>query len=290
MPFTTIQSSGTKVIGASTLILQQIHPDVAAGAVLASSLGSPLTKTQIDNINNFVWGAVAAGLWTKYKAVYLFVGGAANNHMINWKDARNVDAAFRLSFVGGWTHDANGSTPNGSTGYANTFFNTSTNFASSTNACLSFYSGTNSNTGLPFDIGNSSGATGTGNVCCLVTRYPGDRAYAAFGGPTSVAASAANTESRGYFSTNRNGGNTEMWWCRAGETGMTRVINATETWTRNNLNLFISTNNGAGVPSGTLFSNKRVQFVHFGDTLTADEIQIQRNLVQALQQSLGRAF
>jgi len=290
MPFTTITGGTPNVIGSTTFIIQGLHPDVAAGAALASSLGSPLTKTQIDNVNNFVLGAVAGGLWTKYKAVYLFVGGAANNHMINWKDPRNVDAAFRLSFVGGWTHDANGSTPNGSTGYANTFFNTSTNFTSTTNASMSFYSGTNSNVGLPFDIGNSSGAIGTGNVCCLITRYSSNRAFAAFGGPTTLAASAANTESRGLFMTNRNSGNTEMWWCRAAESQMTLAINSAETWTRNNLNLFISTNNGAGSPDGTLFSNKRVQFVHFGDTLTAAEIQIHRNLVQALQQSLGRAF
>jgi hypothetical protein len=289
MPFTTIQSSGTKVIGASTLILQQIHPDVAAGAVLASSLGSPLTKTQIDNINNFVWGAVAAGLWTKYKAVYLFVGGAANNHMINWKDPRNVEAAFRLSFLGGgWTHDANGSTPNGTSSYANTFFNTSTNFTSTTNASMSFYSGTNSNAGLPYDIGNSSGGNGLGNACCLITRYNSNRAFAAYGGGTSNF--VVNLEGRGLFMTNRNSGNTELWWCRAAEAEMRRQINVAETWTRNNLNLFISGNNGAGSVDPTLYSNKRVQFVQFGDTFTAQEIQIHRNLVQALQQSLSRAF
>jgi hypothetical protein len=210
--------------------------------------------------------------------------------MINWKDPRNLDAAFRLSFVGGWTHNADGSLPNGTTGYANTYFNTLSNFTSTTNACLSFYSGTNVNTGLPYDIGNSSGATGTGNSCALVTRYPVSigRAYAAFGSATSLF--VANTDSRGLFLNNRNSGNTEMWWCRAGESEMTRQINAAETWNRNNLNLFISSNNGGGTVDPTLCSNKRVQFVHFGDTLTALEIQIHRNLIQALQQSLSRAF
>jgi hypothetical protein len=61
-------------------------------------------------------------LWSKMKAIYPFVGGTASTHKWNLKDPRDVDAAFRLSFQGGWTHSITGADPNGTNAYANTFF------------------------------------------------------------------------------------------------------------------------------------------------------------------------
>ena len=52
------------------------------------------------------------------KALYPFVGGTATSHKFNLKDPRDLDAAFRLQFNGGWTHNSNGVTPNGTNGYA----------------------------------------------------------------------------------------------------------------------------------------------------------------------------
>ena len=54
------------------------------------------------------------------KALYPFVGGTASAHKYNLKDPRDLDAAFRLIFSGGWTHSSNGAQPNGTTGYADT--------------------------------------------------------------------------------------------------------------------------------------------------------------------------
>ena len=55
------------------------------------------------------------------KAVYPFVGGSATSHKWNLKDPRDLDAAYRLAFAGGWTHSSTGAKPNGTTGYANTY-------------------------------------------------------------------------------------------------------------------------------------------------------------------------
>jgi hypothetical protein len=54
------------------------------------------------------------------KAFYPFVGGVSTSHRYNLIDARNVDAAYYLDFIGGVTHNSNGVIFNGSTGYANT--------------------------------------------------------------------------------------------------------------------------------------------------------------------------
>ena len=81
-------------------------------------------------------------LWTGSKAIYPFVGGTANSHKFNLKDPRDLDAAFRLAFSGGWTHDANGAKPNGTNAYAQTFLVPSS-VLSVNNHAASYYSGTN---------------------------------------------------------------------------------------------------------------------------------------------------
>ena len=53
------------------------------------------------------------GIWSKMRALYPFVGGTATTHKYNLKDPRDLDAAYRMIFAGGWTHNSNGITGNG---------------------------------------------------------------------------------------------------------------------------------------------------------------------------------
>jgi hypothetical protein len=92
--------------------------DVNAQAFVTSAALSD--STQINAVNTLVLDLKAAGLWTKMKAVYPFVGGTATSHKWNLKDPRDLDAAYRLVFYGGWVHSSTGAKPNGSTGYADT--------------------------------------------------------------------------------------------------------------------------------------------------------------------------
>jgi hypothetical protein len=78
--------------------------------------------TQRGAIVDLVKDLKSNNLWSKMKAVYPMVGGTAETHKWNLKDPRDVDAAFRLSFIGGWTHSSTGADPNGTNAYANTFF------------------------------------------------------------------------------------------------------------------------------------------------------------------------
>ena len=85
-----------------------------------------LTAAAIDDtaqrvaINNFFLALKAGGIYSRTLAMYLFLGGDATTRGLNAKDPRDLDAAYRLSFAGGWTHGVTGSTPNGTTGYADT--------------------------------------------------------------------------------------------------------------------------------------------------------------------------
>lgn len=78
-------------------------------------------STQQNAINTLVLDLKGYSIWTKFKAIYPFVGGTATTHKYNLKDPRDLDAAFRLSFIGGWTHASTGVSANGTTGYADTF-------------------------------------------------------------------------------------------------------------------------------------------------------------------------
>jgi len=99
-------------------------------------------QVQAQAINNLTISLKNYGIWGKMKAIYPFVGGTASSHKWNLKDSRDLDAAFRLNFLGGWTHDANGVQPNGTNGYADTFFNLAIN-ASAYNSSFGVYNRSN---------------------------------------------------------------------------------------------------------------------------------------------------
>ena len=80
-------------------------------------------NTQQNAINTLVIDLKGYSIWTKFKAIYPFVGGTATTHKFNLKNPLDTDAAFRLTFFGGVTHSANGMQGSGTNGYADTFFN-----------------------------------------------------------------------------------------------------------------------------------------------------------------------
>ena len=96
-------------------------------------------STQQNAINTLVLDLKSYGIWTKTKAIYPMVGGTATTHKYNLKDPRDLNAAFRLSFIGGWTHASTGAKPNGTTGYADTFLVPNTDLTLN-GAGISYYS------------------------------------------------------------------------------------------------------------------------------------------------------
>ena len=133
-----------------------VDPDAQA-FITAASITDP---TQQSAINTLVTDLKGYGIWTKMKAIYPFVGGTASSHKFNLKDPRDLDAAFRLVFNGGITHNSNGITGNGTNGYADTKFIPKNNFTSSTDRHLSFYLRTNNQlSGDRIDMGTIDNGT-----------------------------------------------------------------------------------------------------------------------------------
>jgi hypothetical protein len=82
-------------------------------------------------LNRLVIDLKQAGLWSKMVAIYPFLGSTAAMQKWNLKDPRDVNAAFRLEFFGGWTFSSNGAKPNGLNAYADTWLSPTTSLSTS---------------------------------------------------------------------------------------------------------------------------------------------------------------
>ncbi len=238
---------------------------------------------EIDAINNMVWALVGNGIWTKLKAIYPVLGGTAATHKFNLKDPRDVDAAFRLSFLGGgWTHNSNGMTPNGTSSYANTFLIPSTALTLN-NTHLSYYTGTTTVGNIQRDIsvfvsgGNPSYSLGT-NTNQLIS----DCYYFSLNRLT-----VTMTNGSGLICASRTSQTVHKAFRNGAQIGSTDT-GSTSGQVLPNGELFIgAVNNTTGGVSA--FSNKNYRLVTIGDGLTDVEAAALYSIVQAYQQKLGRA-
>jgi hypothetical protein len=115
----------------------------------------------MNAINTLVTDLKSAGIWSKMKAIYPFVGGSAASHRFNLKDPRTVDAAFYLDFYGGVTHTSAGATFNGTTGYADMKLMRSQLFTN-TDGMIGMYTPTLSSSGSLFAVSNMVNADFSG--------------------------------------------------------------------------------------------------------------------------------
>lgn len=105
----------------SLLKIPSLVLDTDAQAFLNAAAITNETITKA--INDLVVGLKSNSLWPKMKALYPFVGGTEFTHKFNLKDPRDLDSAYRLTFSGGWTHNAYGAntSPGVSSAHANTY-------------------------------------------------------------------------------------------------------------------------------------------------------------------------
>lgn len=92
----------------------------AQAFITAAGITDP---TQQNAINQLTLDLKSYNIWSSMNAIYPFVGGTATTHKYNLKDPRDLNAAYRLTFGGGWVHNNNGATGNGVNTYADTNYN-----------------------------------------------------------------------------------------------------------------------------------------------------------------------
>jgi hypothetical protein len=252
-------------------ILAQNQIDVDAQAFLTATGITDATITTA--INTLVKGLKSNGLWTKMKAVYPFVGGTAFTHKFNLKDPRDLNAAFRLEFFGGWTHTSNGAQPNGTTGRADTFFTPSTNLSFSS-AHFSKYNRNNDTVSDKIDgvISNFSPSRIFHMNYSFANGAIGDSVFASYVADTTT----------GLFITSRMASNLLKVFRR----GIQVASNTSQITVIPTINFFLGCRNNRG--SFEFFNSYESAFASLGDGLSDSESLTLSNLVQAFQTTLGR--
>ena len=256
---------------ASIVTLQEQDSD--AGAFIGAA--GITDGTQQDAVNQLVLDLKDAGLWTKLKAIYPFVGGTASTHKWNLKDPQDTNAAYRLTFSGGITHSSNGIKGNGSTGYYNTYM--AHNTLGQNNASMFVYIRDNIaedrvdmgmlDTASPY-TGFQINARSTANT---ITARMND----------STLSSVANTDARGLIGVSRL--SSTSYSISKDTTQTSKSVTSTGTKTRQIFGLCFNLNGNPG-----FYTTRQQAFASLGDGLTDAEIDDLYTAVQAFQTTLGR--
>lgn len=241
-------------------------PDAQA-FITAAGITDP---TQQSAINTLVTDLKGYSLWTKMKAIYPLVGGTSATHKWNLKDPRDLDAAYRLVFNGGWTHSSTGALPNGTNGYADTKLIASGTLSLNSTS-FGIYSRTNTDLLAP-SIGNVTGGASTESS--LFIRFS-NTSYVRVNGGT--ASTQANSNSQGLFVVNRANSTQAQIQIRGTQTTFTNASNSLST------NVF-----QLGGVNPNFFDTKELAFAFIADGLTSQNMTDLNTTVVAFQTALSR--
>lgn len=265
---------GLKFGGAVTL-------DPATTAfITAAGITDP---TQINAINRLVLNYKGQGnlntsvdLWSVSTALYPYVGGSATTHMYNLKNPVDSNAAFRLSFSGGWTHNANGITGNTLNTFGNTFLRPS-DLAQNSHRLLAYVR--TDTGGAAFEsIGGASNAAFTNGLAFDTRRSTNSHAHYSNSG-FAVTTNANRTGLTGVIRT--ASGSFKVF-----RNGVALYTVSTVSQTPLTINMYVGAQNN----NGSLFNptGQNLAFEVFGDGLSDANALIEYNIIQQFQQDLNR--
>lgn len=256
-----------------------IDPDAQA-FLTATGITDPTITSAIDGL---VVDLKNAGLWTKSNAIYPFVGGTADTHKYNLIDPQNTDAAFRLGFLGGMTHNSNGITGNGTSNFATTYLQANGELAggsgrSQNDFHMLYYARTTSARG-GVDIGAYATAQ---NTALAINSRNASNLFNTAGMTANVYDGVSNTATTGFYGVTRDG--TSTTYRRFQNTTKTTVTrNSSTPPTRD---IFIMAINNDGTAAS--FQNRNIALVSLGYGLSDTEIDDWVTINQTFQTALGR--
>lgn len=252
--------------------------DAEAYFTAVEGTGVTLSSTQKDAYNAFVVSCKGSSFYTKFKAIYPFIGATAASHAIN----AFSPGTYNITWTGTVTHDSNGPKGDGTTGYGNTGLTPSSVF-SSNDIFVGLYSFTQygpEQSGSDWKSDCGCVGSGTGTIDISINRnYIDGLRIGINGSPTNYANLIENT--KGCFIMKRNSGYVSSF--RKGYRYLYRSSTAT---TAPNVNLYILARNENGSVSGR--SKRGLSFAAFGEGLTDAEATLLDGYITTLQNSLSR--
>jgi hypothetical protein len=249
---------------------EQFDPN--AGAFINAT---GISGLEAQAVNQLVNNLKSAGLWGYMRAIYPMVGGSAFAHKFNLVNVSDTDAAFRLNFVGGWTHSSSGAKPDGVAGtYANTFFVPNVNFPSNSQH-ISYYSFTNNAAATMVEIGATD--AGAAGECLLAFRFTDSNQYAFIGKGGGSGGAPGN--SFGFMIANRT------TVCEGWKNG-TRVVNTGGYIANTARSFYLGAQNDGTV--NTRNSSRGCSFASIGASMPSGDAVTFTNIVNNFQKTLGR--
>ena len=248
---------------------------VAAGGTTDATIDAAVETLFVD--------LKSAGVYSKLDILYPFVGGTASSHSINALGNTSYD----ITWNGGLTHNASGTTGNGTNGYGNTNYNPN---VEATAGDIGY--------GLYQTLGNfgaekySWGAYQDGSY--LIT-YRGDGATSVglFGYTVSIRDAGVTTVSNeGHFMAHFSGSGTnykQMYYNYSDVTnGDTNTGNAGTNIGNPNFNYYLFVLNFNGSPYASNYTTTTIRSFYHGLALTPTEALAIDTAINDFQTSLGR--
>jgi len=234
-------------------------------------------RTEQSAINALVSSLKSFGLWTKMQSIYPFVGGTASSHKFNLKNPADTNAAFRLLFVGGWTHSATGALPNGTNAYAISYFNSSLQQSVNSNGMGVYITQYTVAGADPVQIGNFNSITQASLIAVTPVLF-----NSRLNGTTI---SSAIVGGGGSFDTQRTSATVTTIYkngsaVATGNSGGTLPVDFNGFFLGN-----LSLNNA---PYASGYNNSQFRFAYFSQGLNSTEIANLRIAEQNFQTTLGR--
>jgi hypothetical protein len=240
-------------------------PDAQAFFDRVTAAGGTLNATEESAVNTLVVQMKADGTWTSMLAIYPMVGASAAACAQNLKSS-----SFTATFSSGWTFASSGITPNGTSAFADTGLNQSTNLTN-TNLHSSYYANGGSFTNGAGDIGIA-----TSNTFLLL------RINAIYYNQCDGDFSAYGTSNFGFYCGSRTSASSRIGYFNGSSVlTSTTGVNATSS-----LNYYFGALNTAGIAG--FFSFLKTAFVTIGTGLTDTQASDLYTAVQAFQTTLGR--
>jgi hypothetical protein len=235
-----------------------------------------ISGTNATATNQLVIDLKAANIWTKMKAIYPMVGNTASSQKYNLKDARDLDAAYRLVFSGGGTFSSNGMLSNAINSYADTFLNPATVFPSGFSSV-----GIYNRVSIP-NLGSYIGCVNAASTSFISIKPNTQTSMRQFNRGISFTARAI-PNALGFFANSRIS-NTSL--VSIDNVGNISSSATSTTIVYPSFNLFLLTENTAGTTGG--ICNGELAFAYIADSLTSAELTSLRTINLTFQTTLGR--
>jgi hypothetical protein len=244
-----------------------------------SSNGSTYNYLGDGTSGIFTWGfQFEQGALTTYQPIATTPANRfVSQFKYNLKDARDLDAAFRLAFNGTWTYSKQGATPNGVNAYADSYLIPNTSLTLN-NTNFGYYSRTNSAqspTATEMAVGYANGL--------MYLRTKNSSGNAEGYSYSLTAATVANANSQGWYNVSRISDSSLKLYKNGSSIA---AVLTTQTGLLPPYKFYISAVNYAGTVGE--YSNKEMAFSTIGDGLTDTEATNLYTSVQLFQQELAR--